>query len=189
MKTKHINKKNIGLLCGSFLLAATLLAGCAQDDGNYDYLPDEEVSKIELNVDTTITKNPYFIYNLDPGQEVDYHLRVKYAYPERLQYRWFLLKTYYNTYRAEQIGNAMVYPPADTIYYEKDLKWTCDLEPGTYFLYCKATDPTNGMTGYWQTTQNGWEYTKEVEKSQGRDMDRTGKERHSSKHSYGMSLS
>ena len=47
----------------------------------------------------------------------------------------------------------MVYPPADTIYYEKDLKWTCDLEPGTYFLYCKATDPTNGMTGYWQTTQ------------------------------------
>ena len=38
MKTKHINKKNIGLLCGSFLLAATLLAGCAQDDGNYDYL-------------------------------------------------------------------------------------------------------------------------------------------------------
>ena len=153
MKTKHINKKNIGLLCGSFLLAATLLAGCAQDDGNYDYLPDEEVSKIELNVDTTITKNPYFIYNLDPGQEVDYHLRVKYAYPERLQYRWFLLKTYYNTYRAEQIGNAMVYPPADTIYYEKDLKWTCDLEPGTYFLYCKATDPTNGMTGYWQTTQ------------------------------------
>lgn len=48
---------------------------------------------------------------------------------------------------------------------------------------------TPGVAGYWQTTQNGWEYTKEVEKSQGRDMDRTGKERHSSKHSYGMSLS
>ena len=135
------------------LFVATLMASsCSQDDGNYDYLPDEEVSKIELDVDTTITKNPYALYTLNPGEDVDFHLKVKYAHPERLQYRWFVLKTYYNSYRQEQIGNSMMYPPADTIYTEKDLKWTCNLEPGTYLFYCKAEDPTNGIVGYWQTT-------------------------------------
>ena len=152
MNTKYINKKDIGLFCVFFLLMAPFMASCSQDDGNYDYLPDEEVSKIVLTVDSTLSPNPYLLNTLNPGDEVEFHLKVNYAYPERLRYRWFVLKTYYNVYRQEQIGNAMMYPPADTIYNEKDLKWTCDLDPGTYFFYCKAEDPTNGMVGYWQTS-------------------------------------
>ena len=142
----------MGMFSCTLLLAICSLSSCSQDDGNYEYLPDEEVSKIELEVDTTITKNQYALNTLNPGDEVEFHLKVKYAHPERLQYRWFVLKTYYNQYRQEQIGNSLQYPPADTIYNEKDLKWKCDLEPGTYMFYCKAEDPTNGIVGYWQTT-------------------------------------
>ena len=131
------------------LLFSMTFASCATDDGNYDYLPDSEVSKIELDVDTTRTKNPYAIYTMSAGDEIEYCLSVKYPYADRLRYSWFILKSYYNSYRAEQVGNAMVYPPADTISHERDLKWTCNLEPGTYLLYCKAEDPTNGIMGYY----------------------------------------
>lgn len=149
MNTKSIQHFLIGL-CVSCGIAAALTS-CSQDDGNYDYVPDEQVSDIKLDVDTTLTPNIYQYSSLNPGSEVDIHMKVDYAYANRLQYRWFVLKTYYNTYRAEQIGNAMVYPPADTIWYEKDLKWTCDLKPGTYHLYCKAEDPVTGMKSYWWT--------------------------------------
>lgn len=142
-----------GIIALLFPFTSLFFVACSQDDGNYDYLPDEEVSQIKLTVDTTLTKNQYAIYNMTPGDIVEYHLKVEYAHPERLKYRWFVLKTYYNTYRAEQVGNAMVYPPADTICYEKDLKWECDLEPGTYFFICEAEDPEAGMKGFWQTSQ------------------------------------
>lgn len=147
MKTRNIKSFLLtGLMCYGIAVG---YISCAEDDGNYDYLPDSEVSKIELEVDEEKTPNTYAIHTMSPGDEIEYYLSVKYSKPENLQYRWFVLKSYYNTYRAEQVGNAMVYPPADTICYEKDLKWTCDLEPGTYLLYCKAEDPTNGLTGYY----------------------------------------
>ena len=47
----------MGMFSCTLLLAICSLSSCSQDDGNYEYLPDEEVSKIELEVDTTITKN------------------------------------------------------------------------------------------------------------------------------------
>ena len=144
MITKHFYS-----ILGALCLMCVLCVSCSQDDGNYDYLPDSEVSKIELVVDSTRTLNPYAIYSMSAGDEIEYFLKVTYPHPERLRYSWFVLKSYYNSYRAEQIGNAMVYPPADTICHEKDLKWTCDLTPGTYLLYCKAEDPTNGLMGYY----------------------------------------
>ena len=142
---KIIEKRTAVALSCLFLLVSCFMASCSQDDGNYDYLPDEQVSKITISVDSTLTPNIYQFQTLMPGSEVDIHMKVNYAYADRLQYRWFYLKTYYSTYRAEQVGNDMVYPPADTIAYEKDLKWTCNLQPGTYQLYCQATDPADGM--------------------------------------------
>lgn len=129
--------------------AATAFTACSQDDGNYDYLPDAEVSEIKLEVDTTKTRNVYQFNTLMPGTDVEIFMKSDYAYADRLEYRWFILKTDYSTYRPIQVGNAMVYPPADTIFYEKDLKWTCDLEPGTYQFYCMAQDPVNGMKAFW----------------------------------------
>ena len=145
----NIGKSTVGVFFCFLLFLSSLMASCSQDDGNYDYLPDEQVSNIVISVDSTLTPNIYQFQSLMPGNEVDIHMKVDYAYAERLQYRWFYLKTYYNVYRAEQVGNDMVYPPADTIFYDKDLKWTCNLKPGTYQLYCQATDPVNGLKAYW----------------------------------------
>ena len=146
MITKSIRYSLLGLCvcCG----IATAFTSCSQDDGNYDYLPDEQVSEIKIEVDTTITKNLYQYSSVNPGDELDIHIKVDYAYADRLQYRWFVLKTYYNSYRAEQVGNEMVYPPADTIFYEKDLSIDNPLAPGTYQLYLQAKDPQNGMVQY-----------------------------------------
>ena len=138
----------VGLFTCSLFLAPYSLTSCAQDDGNYEYLPDEEVSKII--VDTVGVPNPYELTRLTPGEHVELELHVEYAYPERLRYRWFVLKSYYNVYRAEQVGNAMVYPPADTICYQKRLSWDCDLEPGTYWFYFMAEDSINGMRAFHQ---------------------------------------
>ena len=146
MKTKNF----YSILCALCLLCA-LCASCSQDDGNYDYLPDEQVSQIKLDIDTVLTKNKYALSNMNPGDTIDFHLKADYAYADRLQYRWFVLKTYYNSYRAEQVGNEMVYPPADTIFFERDLYWVCDLTPGTYYIYCQALDPVTDMKAYWTT--------------------------------------
>ena len=143
--------KNYYSILGALGLLFAFCVSCSQDDGNYDYLPDEQVSEIKLEIDTTITKNPYLLSSLNPGDTIDFYLKTDYAYADRLQYRWFVLKTYYNSYRAEQVGNEMVYPPADTIWHERDLHWVCDLNPGTYFFYCQAYDPANGMKAYWTT--------------------------------------
>ena len=153
MITKTSIKTQMGKLFFTIcsLLFSMTFASCSQDDGNYDYLSDEQVSKLTIEIDTTITKNPYVLSSLTPGDEYEVAMKVNYSNPERLRYRWFILKTYYNQYRAEQVGNAMVYPPADTIAYQKDLKWTCDLAAGTYMFYCMAEDTINGMKGYWSS--------------------------------------
>ena len=148
--TTRINHRIIGTV-SSFLLmfVACFMSSCAQDDGNYDYLPDEEVSKIVLERDTVRSKNGYVLQNIDPGGEYEMNLRVEYAYPERLQYTWFYLKSNYGNYQQVVEGNALVYPKRQIIYREKDLKWTCDLEPGTYKIYCEAKDTVNGMMAYY----------------------------------------
>lgn len=144
-----MNTKNFySILCALGLLCV-LGVSCSQDDGNYDYLADEEVSKITVSVDSLLTPNLYQFSSIMTGTEVDIHMKADYAYADRLQWRWFYLKSNYNQYRAEQVGNAMVYPPADTISNERDLNWKCDLKPGTYKLYCMAQDPENGMKAYW----------------------------------------
>ena len=48
-----------GIIALLFPLTSFLFVACSQDDGNYDYLPDEEVSQIKLVVDSTLTPNPY----------------------------------------------------------------------------------------------------------------------------------
>jgi hypothetical protein len=46
MKTRNIKSFLLtGLMCYGIAVG---YISCAEDDGNYDYLPDSEVSKIEL---------------------------------------------------------------------------------------------------------------------------------------------
>jgi len=148
----RINSRFTAAASCILLFAACFFASCAKDDGNYDYLPDEEVSQIKLDVDTVRTPNEYVLYRIAPGTDVEYYMKVDYAYPEHLKYRWFYLKLTNYQYQQEQIGNKMVWPPQQTIGEEKDLKWTCNLDPGQYYVYCEARDTVNGMVAYYQYT-------------------------------------
>ena len=86
MITKHFYS-----ILGALCLLCALCVSCSQDDGNYDYLPDSEVSKIVLVVDSTRTLNPYAIYTMSAGDEIEYYLKVTYPYPERLRYNVFAI--------------------------------------------------------------------------------------------------
>ena len=129
------------------LLATMFITSCATDDGNYNYLTDEEAGVLGFDtVDTQYKGVFYRQFNI--GDTINYDRVVTYAHPERLRYRWFTLKTNYNIYQAEQAGNSMVYPPADTIAHSRHLNYVVDLKPGTYFIYLMAEDSVTGMKKY-----------------------------------------
>ncbi|MDT3387818.1 MAG: hypothetical protein LIR46_08680, partial [Bacteroidota bacterium] len=129
------------------LLATMFITSCATDDGNYNYLTDEEAGVLGFDtVDTQYKGVFYRQFNI--GDTINYDRVVTYAHPERLRYRWFTLKTNYNIYQAEQVGNSMVYPSADTIAHSRHLNYVVDLKPGTYFIYLMAEDSVTGMKKY-----------------------------------------
>lgn len=124
------------------------MASCVSDDGNYDYLSDEQAGEIKFD---TVGMDPAMrqsLFVLSSGQHIEYTPKVKYVHPENLDYAWLLFKTNYNAYEAEQIGNALVYPKPDTISHELNLSWDVNLKPGTYKIYLKAKDRVTGMVGY-----------------------------------------
>lgn len=124
------------------------MASCVSDDGNYDYLSDEQAGEIKFD---TVGMDPAMrqsLFVLSSGQHIEYTPKVKYVHTENLDYAWLLFKTNYNAYEAEQIGNALVYPKPDTISHELNLSWDVNLKPGTYKIYLKAKDRVTGMVGY-----------------------------------------
>lgn len=127
--------------------AVALLAACATDDGNYTYLSDEEAGIIEFDTVQTPYKSVFY-RKFNVGDTISYDRNVIYAHPERLRYRWFTVKTNYNSYQPEQVGNTMVYPPADTIARTRKLDYVVTLQPGTYFIYLMAEDSVTGMKKY-----------------------------------------
>jgi len=112
--------KKLLLFIISVLCLSLGFVSCAHDDGNYDYLTEDEVGVITFDTVSSEMKAVWY-QKFSPGQHINYTPNVKYKYPERLRYRWFVLRTYYNDYRAEQVGNEFVYPAADTIAYTKEL--------------------------------------------------------------------
>ena len=131
------------------ILALTLLFSCSEDDGNYSYLTDEEAGVIKIDT-IGVPNRTVLSYGLTPGQHVEFEPNVKYAYPERLRYRWYYLTLTNYQYLPVQQGNSLVYPPADTIATTKKLDWTCDLKPGQYRFYLMAEDTITGMKGFYQ---------------------------------------
>lgn len=138
--------KNIYAVAAFGLLAS--VASCVSDDGNYDYLTPEQAGEIKFD---TVGMDPAMrngLYSLQPNQHVEYNLKVKYVHPENLDYAWLAFKTNFNSYVAEQVGNAMIYPKPDTIGRQLALNWDVNLNPGTYKIYLQAKDRTNGMMAY-----------------------------------------
>lgn len=145
MITKIGRRLLIGL---SFIICpltlSVALTGCQSDDGNYDYLSDDEIGMIKI--DTVGIKNRMvLVSNLSYGQHVEYEPNVTYKYPDRLRYRWFYLTLTNYRYQAVQVGNELVYPPADTIGYAKKLDWIVNLKPGQYQFYLMAEDSITGQ--------------------------------------------
>ncbi len=144
--------KNTTIWIMALLATVFSLSACYSDDGNYTYLSDEEAG--EITFDTVGIANRLVLqYNLNPGDTIDFEPNVKYKYPERLRYRWFVLTLTQGSYQPVQNGNIMEYPPADTIAYTKRLHWIVDLDPGTYRFYLMAEDTISGMKGYYQAQQ------------------------------------
>jgi hypothetical protein len=142
--------KNI-LLPLSMLLGLALVS-CSQDDGNYDYISNEEAGEIKFDT-IGIANHLVLNQNLSNGQHIEFEPNVKYRYPERLRYAWFYITLTDGVYSAVQKGNSLVYEPGDTICRTKKLDWVVDLKPGTYRFYCMAEDTVTGMRGYYQAEQ------------------------------------
>lgn len=130
------------------LLAA--VSACTSDDTTIGTLSDYEAGEIKIDTLEGYQKNLF--YGIKPGGHLTYDVSVDYIHPERLRYRWFLLRTYYNVYQAEQVGNVMKYPEGDTISYQKKLEWDITQSSGTYFVYLMAEDSITGMKTYYQPT-------------------------------------
>ncbi len=144
--------KNTTIWIMALLATVFCLSACYSDDGNYTYLSDEEAG--EITFDTVGIANRLVLqYNMNPGDTIDFEPNVKYKYPERLRYRWFVLTLTEGRYQPVQNGNIMEYPPADTIAYTKHLHWVVDLAPGTYRFYLMAEDTITGMKGYYQAQE------------------------------------
>lgn len=146
-------KRNIYLLLALVVLSLTgTLTACYSDEGNYDYLPEEEAGKITIDT-IGIANRLALSQNMNPGDTIVFEPNVHYAHPERLRYRWFVLPMTRGTYQPVQNGNIMEYPAADTIAYTKKLDWVVNLEPGTYRFYLMAEDSITGMRGYYQAQE------------------------------------
>ena len=143
--------KNIKYIISSIIVSLLILS-CYNDKGNYDYLTEEEVGVIKI--DTIGIDNRLVLrQRLTPGQHIEFEPNVTYKNLERLRYRWFVLPMINGEYRPVQVGNALVYPPADTIAYTKKLDWVVDLAPGTYRFYMMAEDSINGQRAYYQAQE------------------------------------
>lgn len=146
---KHI----LSLVLMTCAMATTaLMSACYSDEGNYEYISEEEAGKITFDT-IGIANRLALVSSLNPGDTIVFEPNVHYAHPERLRYRWFVLTLTNGSYQAIQNGNIMEYPAADTIAYTKKLDWVVDLEPGTYRFYLMAEDSVTGMRGYYQAQE------------------------------------
>lgn len=129
------------------------LSSCYSDDGNYNYISEEEAGQISF--DTVGIENSMIFYQrMNPGDRIQFDPNVHYSHPGRLRYRWFVLTTNYNSYEPVQNGNILEYPAPDTIAYTKKLDWVVNLQPGTYKFYLVAEDSITGMRGYFQASES-----------------------------------
>lgn len=135
------------VFCLAFFMA------CTEDEGNYSYLSEEEVGLIKIDTTGMGIQRFALTYNMNPGDTIVFDPNVSYKYPERLRYRWFYLTLHNYQYQAVQVGNKLVFPPADTIGYTKKLDWICNLEPGAYRFYLLVEDSVSGVRAYYQAEE------------------------------------
>ena len=100
------------------MMALLVFTACYNDDGNYNYLTEEEVGVIQFDTTGLSEELSTLSYGLEPNEHINVHVNVKYPHPERLRFRWFYLTLTDFQYKPVQDGNALVYPKGDTISYK-----------------------------------------------------------------------
>ncbi|MDR2131395.1 MAG: hypothetical protein LBP56_09595 [Odoribacteraceae bacterium] len=133
------------ILYMSRVLFLFLLAnGCNKDLGNYTYDYDKAP---KLVIDTTgIDKTDIWAaWNI--GDTVRITPNVTYPGKEsNLVYRWFVINYPYQTVT---VGNAQVWPTADTISHDRSLEYVVNLAPGRQVsLYFMAKDTVTGASAF-----------------------------------------
>lgn len=143
--------KKTALFFASVFALALAVTSCLPDEGNYEYLSDDEVSKIVFDT-TGISHDMYTIFGRDyrAGDTIQYTAKIDYAYPERLKVCWLCLPLDNYSYRAHQEGNAMVYAPADTVSHSNVLDYVFTQGAGQVRFYCCAEDVETGQKAYFQ---------------------------------------
>ncbi len=150
-------KKLIYILLG---LCFPFLQGCMDDKGNYTYDFDN-VPTIELD-SLMLAEAQQSIYYIpwNVGDNIKVPLEINYQFKDRLQYFW--LVTDY-PYEAQSVGNAKVYPPADTICRTLSLDYTVSLDAGkTYSLDLVIKDSVTNLSkryqflGYFKVPEAGY---------------------------------
>jgi hypothetical protein len=131
-----------------FIFSSVALSACYDDDGNYEYLTYEEVGDIVIDTAGVANRNTLLMQH-NIGDHITLEWNVKYIYPENLRYYWI---AYQYPYQAVQKGNAMVYPPADTLSKAKKLDWTVNLEPGWWTYVFVAEDSVRGLRSSYKQT-------------------------------------
>lgn len=129
---KIINHIGIGFFLLSFFTS------CYDDKGNYVYHDIET-----LKIDTT-GLDRYLWSNVLQGDSII--IRPQIILPEgetaNLKYYWLAYPQYYGPV---QDGNAMIYPPADTLSTEKDLAVKIMLKPATYNIIYIVENTVTGL--------------------------------------------
>ena len=141
-----------------FILHSSLFifTSCVKDDTNYDYPTQEELDGYTIQIDTTGCYLKVLQLNNTWYQDSVYTFHVpgvKYAYPENLCYRWFVIDY---PYQAVTTGNTTTYPAADTICTTLDLSYTCKLAPGNHRLYLQVEDSVLGIKKTMQITKSNY---------------------------------
>ena len=99
------------------LFYISILAACTDDEGNYNYMSQEEIGVIKIDtigMDSEQVKLLITV-SMNAGDTIVFDPHVDYKYKERLRYRWFYLTLKEGQYKPVLEGNKQVYPPADTI--------------------------------------------------------------------------
>lgn len=138
--------KKLTYLQSLFCFIAVCLTACYEDEGNYNYLSEEETGVIKI--DTIGMANRYALSSMNLGDRIEMAPNVSYSNMNNLRYRWLAVPLEDYQYKPVQVGNALVYPSADTISHDKKLDWIVDLEPGQYNFYYLVEDTIKGLKAY-----------------------------------------
>ena len=78
--------KNILKYIAGTLLASFLIAACNDDEGNYNYLTEDELQEQIIRIDTTGMENRFaFSARYNPGDVIELSPKVHYPHPEDLK--------------------------------------------------------------------------------------------------------